>query len=66
MLLLRVPLGVTLSALIARAGVRNRRGWMTLILAGSAILLIVIYAMICAVVMLPGYLSSPSFWIVPF
>jgi hypothetical protein len=46
MLLLRVPLGVTCSALLIRAGYRNLRGWITMILIACALIAIALYAAI--------------------
>ena len=46
MLLLRVPLGVTLGALLIRAGYGNLRGWMTTILITCALIAISLYAAI--------------------
>jgi hypothetical protein len=53
MLLLRVPTGATIGALLVRAGLWDARSWMTSLLIVVALLAIALYAVICGVTMLP-------------
>ena len=58
MLLLRVPIGVGVGALLVRAGLGDKRNWVTNMLIACGLLAIAAYVVMCGLILLSGLIGG--------